>query len=179
MATRTRQFISVALLMCFLAPLGLSYAMLKLKQWKLREDIEHQILLGVDKGELIQLTFTAEQAATLKWEHEREFEYQGQSYDVVEKEEFDGKIIYHVWWDKAETKIKYQLDRLVAMAMKHDPDQQHNQVQIERFLKGLYHSVIVSDLPIGFGFHIHEAMQAPVFYRSICWSPPVPPPIYC
>ena len=33
--------------------------MLKLKQWKLREDIEHQILLGVDKGELIQLTFTA------------------------------------------------------------------------------------------------------------------------
>lgn len=165
--------------MCFIAPIGLTYAVLKMKQWQVRDQVEQQILQGVDKGELVELTFTMEESANLKWEHDREFEYKGQSYDVVEKEVYEDSVTYYVWWDKIETRIKSQLSELVAKALNQDEDQQQNQDELNQLLKNLIHfpkvnleSPKVQDLHRQYG-------QLFSFYKPLSWAPPVPPPLSC
>lgn len=177
MTQRKRQISSILLMLCFIAPLGLTFAVLKLRQWQVREQIEHEILLGMDKGELLQLTFSKADAAELEWEHDREFMFEGQSYDVVEKEETADSITYHVWWDKIETKIKNQLAELVSIALNQDEEHQQNQNQLQDFLKTLFHSKN-AEHTVEFSIVSNQdfSITVPV-YTSLSWSPPVPPPI--
>ena len=177
MTQRKRQISSIFLMLCFIAPIGLTYAVLKLKQWQVREQIEHEIMLGIDKGELLQLTFSKTDAADLEWEHDREFMFEGQSYDVVEKEETTDSITYHVWWDKVETKIKNQLAELVSKALNQDEKQQQNQNQLQDFFKTLFHSQS-AEHPFEFSIVSNQNFWTTVsVYSSLSWSPPVPPPI--
>lgn len=148
-----------------------------MKQWQVREEIEQQILKGIDKGELMTFTFSKSEAAELEWEHDREFEFNGQSYDVVHQEDKVDSITYHVWWDKIESRIKSQLAELVSIALNKDEQQKQNQNQLERFLKGLYHADNTFQEPLSSEF---QEVKFKVFvndYRSLQWSPPVPPPI--
>ncbi|WP_420388078.1 hypothetical protein [Roseivirga sp.] len=177
MTQRSREITAALFLLCFLAPLGLTYGLLKVKQWKVKTEVEQQILQGIDKGELLELTFSLEEAANLDWEHEREFEYQGQSYDVVDKVVKDGYVTYQVWWDKIETRIKNQLAQLVSRALSQDEQQQGNQDNLERLLKAVYYQN--SENPVQVAgqseqVRFHSFSQG---YKSMEWAPPVPPPI--
>lgn len=177
MTQRKRQISSILLMLCFIAPIGLTFAVLKMRQWQVREQIEHEILLGIDKGELLQLTFSKTEAADLEWEHEREFMFEGQSYDVVDKEETADSITYHVWWDKIETKIKNQLAELATMALDQDQQQQQNQNQLQNFFKTLFFDGTINlayDFPI---ISQKNFSDINLDYISLSWSPPVPPPI--
>lgn len=165
--------------MCFIAPMGLTYAVLKMKQWQVREQVEQQILQGVDKGELVELTFTLEESEALKWEHDREFEYKGQSYDVVEKEVHGDSITYYVWWDKIETRIKSQLAELVAKALNHDEDQQQNQDELSQLLKNLLSNPRVDIVSPTVKENLRQYSQYLPYYSSLSWAPPVPPPLSC
>lgn len=177
MIQRSREITSILLLLCFLAPLVLTFSLLKVKQWKVKAEVEQQILQGIDKGELLELTFSLEEAASLDWEHEREFEYNGQSYDVVEEVVRDGYVTYHVWWDKIETKIKNQLTQLVSRALNQDEEQQGNQDNLERLFKSVYYQNSVYNIQVtGISEPVifHALSQG---YESMEWAPPVPPPI--
>lgn len=178
MTQRSRKISSFLLLLCFVAPLGLTFSILKVKQWQVREQIERDILQGIDKGELVQFTFSKLESEELDWEHEREFMFKGQSYDVVEQEIKGDSITYYVWWDKVETKIKNQLAELVAMAMNQDTEQQQNQNQLEKLFKSVYwasSSVETERILLR-----EQSIVAPVFetYASLQWAPPVPPPLF-
>lgn len=179
MAQQFRKIKALFLLMCFIAPMGLTYAVLKMKQWQVREQVEQQILQGVDKGELVELTFTLEESAGLKWEHDREFEYKGQSYDVVEKEVHEDSVTYYVWWDKIETRIKSQLADLVAKALNQDEDQQQNQDELSQLLKNLIKNAKVNINSPTVHDHKRQYGQFITFYDPLSWAPPVPPPLSC
>lgn len=151
---------------------------LRLKQWQVREEIEQQILMGMDKGELVELTFSLEDSKKLDWEHEREFEFEGQSYDIVESEVKGDSITYFVWWDKVETKIKHQLAELVSMAMNDDEQNQENQEKIDHLFKTLYYS---SDFTGEAESFISKSIKLNFLgnrYLSLDWAPPVPPPLF-
>lgn len=174
----SKRFIAITLLLCFIAPVGLTYMVLKLKQWQVREEIEQQILVGMDKGELVELTFSLEDSKKLDWEHEREFEFEGQSYDIVESEVKGDSITYFVWWDKVETKIKHQLAELVSMAMNDDEQNQENQEKIDHLFKTLYYS---SDFTGEAESFISKSIKLNFLsnrYLSLAWAPPVPPPLF-
>jgi len=179
MAQRSKQIKALLLLCCFIAPMGLTYAVLKLRQWKVREDVEQQILQGFDKGELLELQFTLEEAEALDWEHEGEFEYKGQSYDVVSQEVQGDNIIYYVWWDKIETQIKNQLAQLVSKALNQDEEQQENQNELIQLLKNICHNTEYSAFsnPINVEKVLFRSIEQ--HYSSLDWAPPVPPPISC
>lgn len=166
------------MLLLFVAPLGLTFSILKVKQWQVREQIKQEILLGMDKGELVQFSFSKQESDELDWEHEREFMYNGQSYDVVEKEVKGDSITYYVWWDKVETRIKTQLAELVAIAMNSDGEQQSNQNQLDKLLKSVYWKNLTLELTNEEAegtINVGPVLQQ---YNSLQWAPPVPPPLY-
>jgi len=176
MTQRSRQISILALLFCFLAPIGFTYVVLKMRQHKVKEQVKREIIKGIDKGELLELTFSLKTSESLDWEHEREFEYLGQSYDVVEKKIEGDSITYSVWWDKVETKIKNQLTLLVSKAMSNDKPQKENQQRLDHFFKSLYSSTDYwqsENLIIRAKLKSSEVFSK---YMSLMMAPPVPPP---
>lgn len=79
-----------------------------------------------DREGLVLLSFDAELAATqLRWEHDREFEFEGMMYDVVEAESCEGMVHYWCWPDGEETSLNRLLEELVAFATSADGSNQN------------------------------------------------------
>lgn len=97
------------------------------------------MIAGMDKSELILLKFTQTEINTkLNWKHSKEFEYNGQMFDIVEQETFGDTTSYLCWLDRAETKLNKQLRELVAIALGNNPQKQNQQKQLNHFIKSLY-----------------------------------------
>jgi hypothetical protein len=113
-----RQLFSILLVSSLIGPyLGISLY-LKHEKRMLKREIKHRIIEGIDKSELVELTFALADAETqLRWEHSKEFEYNGEMYDVVESKSENGKITYWCWWDNEETTLNKQLNKLLARAL--------------------------------------------------------------
>lgn len=104
---------SILLLFVLSGPLTLSLLWLNFQKTQLQNSFESRFEESEEKSDLLTLSFTKEESQTLlEWEHEREFEYQGEMYDVLEIKEDGDQIHYLVWRDKEETKIKKQLSKL-------------------------------------------------------------------
>lgn len=58
-----------------------------------------------DHKDVVQLSFSSEQAKQLYWEEENEFRYNGQMYDVIEKKTQENQIIIRCIPDKKETAL--------------------------------------------------------------------------
>ncbi|MBK9591208.1 MAG: hypothetical protein IPO32_06800 [Crocinitomicaceae bacterium] len=93
-----RQLFSILLVSSLIGPyLGISLY-LKHEKRMLKREIKHRIIEGIDRSELVELSFTPEEEQQLRWEHSKEFEYKGEMYDVVESKSENGKITYWCWW---------------------------------------------------------------------------------
>jgi len=128
------------LLICLLAPVIGIYGWLQHKRYVVKKEVKRQIIAGMDRDELVLLKFSKEEIKTLlRWEHDEEFEYREQMYDVVEVIEKDGMIHYWCWKDDEETLLKKDLDRLLAGALGSSPQNNDHQKQIKNFFKTLYY----------------------------------------
>ncbi len=96
-------------------------------------------MAGIDCAELVQLTISKQDAATkLRWEHSKEFSYQGEMYDIVYADSIGSDTIqYWLFWDNEETKLNRQLASLVANAMGHDPGTEKKNAQFNHFVKDI------------------------------------------
>lgn len=127
--------------------------------------------------ELVWLKFSAEEARSeLEWEHDREFEYRGQMYDVVRSEVKGDTTFYLCWPDAAETALNRQLEQLVAESTTHDPAQRICFQRLFDFFQLLYYHHIGPEkayLPTGTALVAHRSALSP---PSPSFPPPVPPP---
>jgi hypothetical protein len=116
-----RQLFSILLISSLIGPyLGISLY-LKHEKRMLKREIKHRIIEGIDRSELVELSFTPEEEQQLRWEHSKEFEYKGEMYDVVESKSENGKITYWCWWDNEETSLNRRLNNLLTRAL-HDTE---------------------------------------------------------
>jgi len=167
--------ISLSLAILLLSPAALSWLATAWQKHAVKEAVEAQLRAGMEASELVVLAFAKSEVGQLEWEHEREFEYQGQMYDLIKTEQRNDSLFYTCYWDHAETELHYKLDRWFAdYLQKSSP---HNQ-QTERllcFFRSLY----------CLGFSEKQVMglrpAKPYFYYSGLrgipeGSPPSPPP---
>lgn len=151
------------------------YGWLQQRRKEVRKEVKHQIIAGLDRSELVLLTFTLEQHSKLKWMHSKEFEFEGEMYDVVETEVVDCVTHYWCWSDDEETVLNKQLFELTNIALGLDPVQQQQQSKFKHFTKTLYHEAY---LP----WRLDESLaliQPETHFTGVSpWnnSPPVPPP---
>ena len=152
-----RSFYGYILLMSLTAPILTAVGWLAYHREMVREQLEHELYLTADESELVTLTFSVSDSKTqLEWEHDREFEYQGQMYDVVSSKSTTDSITYVVIWDRAETKIKAQLATLLDRSVQDDPEHQSTRQQLQSFLTSLFaeqlfewHAINASELKQG------------------------------
>lgn len=127
------------LLSCLAAPMLIGYGWLHYQKSVVRKQVKWQFLSGMNEEALVLLKFRASSVqAELHWEHSREFEFQGQMYDVVKSELKGDTMYYHCWPDQAESRLNQQIKDLVANALNNHPQQQEHQKQLTHFFKSLY-----------------------------------------
>jgi hypothetical protein len=101
------------------------------------------IRAGLPGKDIVLLKFTREESATrLTWKHSREFEYNGQMYDIVDQSLSGDSIFYTCYKDQKETRLNDKKERLIAKALGQDPVQKN---QAER-IKNLFNTVFSRDV---------------------------------
>ena len=179
MSKLTKNIIGIILLCALITPPVVTICWLQHQKVIVKEQVKKQLLSGIEKKELVQLKFTKVESQTeLDWEHDREFEYQGEMYDVVETTIKEDSVYYLCWWDHAETQLKKQLKNLVAQMLGQDAQNTERHKRLFDFYKTLY----CNDLPTVQDFHyLHNGSLNPYLsnYISLTLSPPVPPPRFC
>lgn len=102
----------------FIAPFYGTYLYLSLQQKVIQEAVQRKLEEGIPENELVKLTFFKKEIPKLlKWEHDKEFEYNGQMYDVVKVTDVGDSLQYLCWWDKAETATKKNKQKLLHARM--------------------------------------------------------------
>lgn len=110
-----RKLISTLLIVVYIFPFWGIYSILQYQKHQIRAEVKKAIKMGLLEEELMTLTFKASETdSLLHWRHSKEFEYDGELYDIVDFTQHGDSIAYLVYWDYAETKIKRKLDRLTT-----------------------------------------------------------------
>jgi hypothetical protein len=74
----------------------------------------------------------------LRWEHDGEFEYGGEMYDVVRREERGDSVAFYCWHDHEETVLNKTLRERVRQMLQNDPGRQERQQELVFFFKTLF-----------------------------------------
>jgi hypothetical protein len=170
------KIISIGLLAVLIFPWAGSYSWLKFRKAAVRQEVHRTLEQGINRDELVMLTFTKDRAKLLRWEHPGEFEYQGRMYDVVKRSSCGDTLHLLCLSDERETGIKEDLAALAGEAVNHDPQEQPCRDQLVRYLLSLY----VIEIPAR---NIPECLTGrdPVSffirkYDPVRLKPPTPPP---
>lgn len=143
----------------------------------MKRSVGEKIEEGLEPKELVTLQFSEAELKQLKWEHEREFEYKGQMYDVVERKMKGDTTLFVCWWDHEETRLKEEMRKLLAR-QDHEVPLKNNQTErIDTFQKNLY---VIQAVFFGKNkLNDHCGKVFPVNgkkYSSPFQIPPTPPP---
>lgn len=100
----------------------LLFLVLKSQLVTVRESVEKKYEEGFDRERILTFQFTPKEIQeNLRWEHDREFEYEGQMYDVIERRTVDGLIELRVYADHEETELKLKLAHLLQGDLGEEP----------------------------------------------------------
>ena len=123
----------------FIAPFYGTYLYLSIQQKVIQEAVQRKLEEGIPSNELVKLTFFKKEIPKLlKWEHDKEFEYNGQMYDVVEVTEVGDSLQYLCWWDKAETATKQNMQNLISEEINKSKPSKHKPVNFSDYYKSIY-----------------------------------------
>lgn len=172
-----RTLLGIYLLACLTLPFVGTYIWLQQERAEVKRFVHEKLEKGVEPKELVTLTFSNSELNRLRWEHEREFEYQGQMYDVVEKKIQGDSIVYLCWWDHEETRLKEEMRKILAGAENDLPQQNDQQKRLNSFEKNLYVAKS-SFLEKNKMKELPKILFPPLLdgYVSPCLTPLTPPP---
>jgi hypothetical protein len=117
----------------------MTYLYLSNQKKQLKREVKWEIIEGIDKSELVFIKLTkAEAKEKLEWEHSKEFEFQGEMYDVVEFEETADSVKYWCWWDDEETALNENLAQVLNNLLGNDPDKKEKEEKLITFYQSLF-----------------------------------------
>ena len=106
---------ALMLLFTLVAPTLSLYSWLRIRKATVKQEVEAFLEEDLPDSELQLLVFAhQEDIPGLRWEHEKEFEYRGQMYDISRSEVVGDSVYYWVWPDHAETALNQAMARVVA-----------------------------------------------------------------
>lgn len=165
--------LAIALSFVLLLPVLGRYACFYLTEARLEAVFFEQSDGGYPADELVFLAFSRRDAMQLEWEHDTEFVFQGQWYDVVERTERTDSLLLWCRPDSAETRL-YDWWQGSGPA---DPDRHKKQMRWQRFLQSLVPPAVPNRPARGLqaGKTVRPALHL-LFPSSVSLPPPVPPP---
>lgn len=143
---------------------------------QIKKDVK-QKLIAVSRQQLVKLAFTQKEELTrLKWHDEKEFEWNGEMYDVVETQVNGDTTFYLCWWDHEETALNKKLDELVADALGHSTKHRQNKNRLLELFEMLYFTDSNPEKPAIACVTKQTGDTGQHIYQSISLSHPFPPP---
>jgi hypothetical protein len=134
-----KKLFSILLILSILIPISGTYTWLKLETHLVKKSVKRKLIEGVDKSELTKLTFSESDLQTkLKWKHSKEFEFNGEMYDIVYTEKENGSTTFYCWWDKAETELNNSVNKLTQIALNDKTNHNTQKNQVQNFIAGLF-----------------------------------------
>ena len=113
--------LSILLLLIFALNLGGVLIVFKIHQFHIRREIRRQIKSGVSVEDMKVISVKAGASASLDWEDEHEFLFQGMMYDVIRRDtSADGTITYYCISDQQETTLFAGLEDSVRKSIKQE-----------------------------------------------------------
>ncbi len=154
-----------------------SLGYLQLEKKKVQKSVKRKIMNGIPKEELIFMAFSSEDLSTkLNWKHSKEFELNGEMYDIVERRETADSAFYWVWWDKEETELNQQVKRIAAEIFGNAPDQQEKNKLVQSFYKSLFFENQLLNLQLSTGLEQRLTFfylgKTPIHYIPVIDAPP-------
>lgn len=141
---------------------------------------QHQIKNGISDDELVLLKIpvSLEEHPTKDFKriHAKEFQYKGNMYDVVKQKSKGDTTWYWCIWDKRETALLANLDKLVHRAMSHNSAQQDNIEMLKKLLSSLYFTKYTIQLALPVAQKSKTTVHIAEHTISSIASPPTPPP---
>lgn len=170
------RIIGIMLILGLVAPLVLSYHYLRVQKKLIRKEVKYHLIEQTKLDDLVLLRFSiAESQEKLKWKHEKEFEFEGEMYDIVERENRGDSLFFWCWWDHEETQLNRQLDILLAQTLGGHSDHHSQQQRIKHFLQNLY--LVQADYTTKLDTKDHLPSPSYVFIlKSADAQPPIQPP---
>jgi len=174
-----KRLFAIAFLLVLFAPAATMFLYLHFEKASLKREIKWKMIAGMNKEELVLLKFSKNEIETkLRWEHSKEFEYEGQMYDVVSKETKGDTIYYRCWLDHEETALNKKLQQLVTQTFDKDKDKQRTQKQLNNYFQSFFCSKFFDWQATS--LESFQKIYQPIAYKgnfsSIRLSPPTPPP---
>lgn len=93
------------LLFILIGDLSLHFILLKIKKNEIKRTIKEVILEKTPEKQLEILEFSFDELKNLNWKEKREFELNGEMYDVLKSDTLNSKIKLITFKDKEETKL--------------------------------------------------------------------------
>ena len=172
-----KRIVTIIILLCLIAPLCGSYLYIYLKKISIKKEVAEIIKSQPDEKDVIVLTFSEEEKNTvLEWKHDREFEFRGRMYDIIDHRKEGELYIYTCYKDHKETSLNREKEKLIAKSLGQDPQQKKQDKQI----KNLFSTLFCKDYfawssninpPSNFEFLIFNFK-----FSSIIIAPLAPPP---
>lgn len=177
--TLKKKIISILLLLVFLTPVATIYVYLQIEKATIKHKVKWKMIAGMQTEELVLLKFTKEETQTkLRWEHSKEFEFNGQMYDIVSTQVKGDSIFYHCWWDHEETNLNKKLNKLVADIFDQDEDNRKTQRSFHTYLQSFFCTTIFDwqTKPSQKFLVVNQNFLYLEIFNSYRFPPPTPPP---
>lgn len=173
-----RTILGILLLSVLAAPLVGTHASLRQEKCRVKKEVKKRLMAGVDSADLVFFQFSKHDSETLlRWEHEREFEYEEQMYDVVKKIEQGDSILLWCWWDHEETALNKHLRQLLAKSQNNDPRRHEKERRLVCFFLSLFFVEIPNaHLPRISMEHVGTPPECDTLQSVAPPPPPSPPP---
>ena len=172
-----KRILTISFILILTAPFAVPVLLLNYQKKQIKREVMEMIISGMDKKELVCLTFSMEEIKTqLSWHHSAEFEYLDEMYDIVETCYDDDSVSYWCWHDKEEKSIDKKIEGLVNQTLVNNPQNQENQKRINNYFKihylpGELEWIVANEFNSKTSFPKYKSS-----YSSVYISPPSLPP---
>lgn len=172
-----RSFKAISLIVLLAFPGVLCICFLHWQKAHIRHEVKEMLIHGIDRDSLTTLTFSKDETGSLlDWEHDKEFEYAGEMYDVVETLVHGDSITYHCWKDHEETHLNDLLTSITSDSLDKDPLNRSQRTNTTDILKVHYLTITQGAIDIQ-----REVADSPNTYLALLYThsllpPPTPPP---
>jgi hypothetical protein len=169
--------LAILLFFILIIPLAGSFIFIHYNQNRIRQEVGSMISSVMDEKDLILLKFSKDEIRTrFNWKHDREFEYDGQMYDITDQWQEGDSVYYQCYSDLRETRWNNEKQRLIAKALGQDPSQKKQAEKIKNYFNTLFSQDTFAWKPAEFNPSNFLSPVSNFQFPSVSLSPPAPPP---
>lgn len=176
---RYSAIVSLLFLALLILPMVVMQYHLRKQIRSIKHEVQNAILQGLPKEDLRIFHFTPLEQKQLQWEHEHEFEWHGQMFDVVSMQKQGNKLIIECWPDQKESALKQYMRTMWARALGSDPKHQGEKDKLYQFLSQLYFEQVQNALsPLLVETQMAFSIPHPETRLGFPFIPETPPRLY-